>query len=214
MNRRKLLIGLVATVLLAGIVAGIRVGAAASLGLTSDHVWAGTQALTKGTCVVSGSTATWVDEKNPTRAESGDLEVESRKNRDRWAFVSFDLSSCGLPATGGADQATLTLKLSSAPRQSRTLTLTPVLTPWNTSLTWNGAQPLAYGPPTTTFASGTNNGATFALDVTAAVDALIRDPSSSNGWRIDDEGGSSSRSALALAASGSGQPKLTIDWEK
>ena len=204
----------VAAGMVAASLAGIGIAAAATLGVSSGDVWAGTQALTKGTCVVTGSTATWVDEKNPTRAQSGDLEVESRKNRDRWAFASFDLSSCRLPATGGADRATLTLKLSSAPRQSRTLTLTPVLTPWNTSLTWNGAQPLVYGSPTTTFASGTNNGATFALDVTAAVDALIRDPSSSHGWRIDDKGGSSNRSALAFAASGGGQPTLTIDWEK
>jgi hypothetical protein len=197
----------------------VRTGAAASLGLASSHLWAGTQTLTKGTCTLSGTSVTtgaWVDQRRPTRSGSGKtLQVERRTNRDRWAFVRFDLSSCGIPATGGADSATLTLTMSNAPGSSRTLTLTPVLSSWDSSLTYSQAAGLAYDAPTTTFATGTTSGASFDLTVTAAVDALIKSPGSSFGWRIHDTGGSSSASTLRFdGPAAASPPRLTIQYEK
>ncbi len=219
MRRRKLLIG-GATAAAAAALAGLGVAAAATLTVSSAHVWSGAQTLVKGTCTLSGTSVTtdaWVDENNAGAAHGGgrSLQVERRNNRDRWTFVSFDLSSCGLPTTGGADSATLTLTLTSAPRQSRTLTLAPVLGAWDGSLTWNAAQSLAYGAATTTVDTGTSDGATLSATVTVDVDALIKAPGGRFGWRIDDEGASYNHSALSLGSSSSSSaPTLTIDWAR
>jgi hypothetical protein len=220
MRRRRLVIcGAAAVSSLA--LAGIGVAAAATLGVSSARVWAGTQALTKGTCTLGGksvATDAWVDENKPTASHGGGkkLQVERRDGRDRWSFVVFDLSSCGLPTTGGADRATLTLTLTGAPKQSRTLTVAPVLGSWDGSLTWQTAQSLAYGPATTTLASGTADGASLSATVTLDVDATIKGPGSRFGWRIDDEGPSDDHSALTLGSSTSGStaPTLTVDWER
>ncbi len=218
MHSRRLIA--LAVVLLAALAAAaVRTGAAASLGLGSSHLWAGTQTLTKGTCTLSGTSATtgaWVDERRPTRSGSGTtLQVERRDSRDRWAFVRFDLSSCAIPATGGADSATLTLTMSKAPRSDRTLTLTPVLSSWDSSLTYSQATGLSYDVPTTTFSTGTTSGATFDLTVTAVVDALLKSPGSSFGWRIHDAGASSNRSILRFdGPAAASPPRLTIQYEK
>jgi hypothetical protein len=218
MHRRRLVPLLLAAALVAS-VAAWRAGFAASLPLSSGHLWSGTQSLAKGTCTLSGrgeTTDAWVDRSSPGSSNGGaTLEVQRRNRRDRWAFVRFDLSSCGIPTSGGADSATLTLTMSGAPGRSRTLTLAPVLSSWGTALTWTQAQSLSYGAPTTTFATGTSSGASFDLTVTALVDAAIKSPGSSFGWRIDDAGGSSSRSALAFdSSSGGSPPTLTIRWER
>lgn len=210
----------VAAGMVAASLAGIGIAAAATLAVSSGDVWAGTQALTKGTCTLSGKSVTtdaWVDghKAGATHGGGQSLQVERRNNRDRWTFVSFDLSSCGLPTTGGADQATLTLTLTSAPRQSRTLTLTPVLGAWDNSLTWNAAQSLSYGQATTTVDTGTSGGAALTATVTVDVDALIKAPGTSFGWRIADDGASYNHSALSLGSSSSpSAPTLTIDWAR
>jgi hypothetical protein len=210
--------------LLLGVVAlaGTTIAAAASVGVGSGKLWAGGQSLTKGTCTLTGTSQTsdtWVNQGSPTSTygTNRNLRTQRRNNRDRWAFVTFDLSSCGIPSTGGADSATLTLTLATAPTQSRTLDVDPVLSPWSdTSLTWNSAQSLSFGSTTGTFTSGTTSGVSFAIAVTGDVDSMIKNSSSIYGWRISDPGGNSSSSGMAFASSeaASGNPTLTIDWEK
>ena len=41
--------------------------------------------------------------------------VRSNRGSADWSFVYFDLSSCAIPTTGGADTATLTLFITSTP---------------------------------------------------------------------------------------------------
>ena len=200
---------------------GATAGYAATLSVGSSHLWAGTQTLTKGTCTVSGSTPTadtYVQQDRPTTASGSatTFNVQAGFLASHWAFVSFDLSSCNLPATGGADSATLSLRLTTAPRADRVLTLTPVTSSWDESLTWNAAQSLGFGAATTTFSTGTTRNVTLQIPVTIDVDAKIKNASANYGWRIDDEGSgfTTYTSTFASSEASSYRPTLTIDYEK
>ena len=147
---RRVAVVLAATV---GISAGVAYAATLSVG--SWHLWAGSQTLTKATCTLTGTTQTTdasVVQANPNTANGTGttMLVKSNSGSADWSFVSFDLSSCAIPTSGGADTATLTLFITTAPATSRTITLTPVLATWSNSLTWNIAQTLTYGSAATT----------------------------------------------------------------
>jgi hypothetical protein len=208
-------------------------GFAASLTVGSAHLWAGTQTLTKGTCTLSGSSAatdTYVDSSNRNTSYGGQqtmLVNPSAAGTEQDTYIAFNLSSCNLPTTAGADSATLNLVVTGAPSQSRTLTVTPVLSSFSaSSLTWNQAQSLSYGSATTNFTVGTSNGATVSIPVTVDVDALIKNPSAITGWRITDDGsytrgggrhGGGSGSATTTFSStnaGSNRPQLVIAYAK
>jgi len=198
---------------------------AASLNVASWHLWAGAQSLTKSQCTLSGTsstTDTYVNESSPTSSFGSSASLSllpDAYTSAKWAFVRFDLSACAIPATGGADSAQLVLTLTGAPNANRTLTITPVLSSWSGTLTWNQAQSLSYGSPTTTVATGKTNGATLTATVTVDVDALIRDGSANFGWRINDtgaQGQNATKDAMSLAAAeaASGEPQLVINYEK
>jgi len=212
-------------VLLLSVTLGIGCSAAfaATLGVGSTHLWAGSQTLTKGTCTVTGSatTDTYVDEHNATSSFGGSttLGVGPRSNQRKSALIRFDLSACNIPSSGGADAATLRVTLVTAPATSRTIDVTQVLTSWSGSTTWNDAQAFSYAStPTGSFATGTTDGATKTVAVTGDVDRLIKNGASSFGWRFDDNGGSTNRGDLALGAAenatAGNRPQLTIDYEK
>jgi hypothetical protein len=218
MRKRRLLLLIVVTIAVSSSVAY-----AATLGVSSWHLWAGKQTLTKATCTLTGATSdTYVDEKVPTTAFGGAATLNLIPSGDApkrdWAFVAFDLSSCNIPATGGADSATLSLNLAAAPNTSFNFDLTRVTSTWASSLTWNQAQTLTYaGSPTTSVASGTTNGVTLSFPVTADIDSFIK--SGSNfGWRITDNGNGLNAvkdlASLASTESGSNVPTLTINYEK
>jgi hypothetical protein len=213
---------LVLITLAVAIAASISTAFAATLGVGSWHVWAGSQTLTKATCSLSGTsstTDTYVDEKLPTNTFSGGttLSVGPKSGQRTWAFVRFDLSSCGIPSTGGADSATLNLRITTAPASSRTLDVTPVLSTWDGTTTWNAAQSLSYGSTLTSFATGTVSNVTKSVTVTADIDALIKNSGSSFGWRISEASGTtnvtttfgSSENATAV-----NQPQLVVNYEK
>jgi hypothetical protein len=213
---------LVLIILAVAIAASISTAFAATLGVGSWHVWAGSQTLTKATCSLSGTsstTDTYVDEKLPTNTFSGGttLSVGPKSGQRMWAFVRFDLSSCGIPSTGGADSATLNLRITTAPASSRTLDVTPVLSTWDGTTTWNAAQSLSYGSTLTSFATGTVSNVTKSVTVTADIDALIKNSGSSFGWRISEASGTtnvtttfgSSENATAV-----NQPQLVVNYEK
>jgi hypothetical protein len=194
---------------------GAATGFAATLSVSSHHLWAGTQTLTKSSCTVTGGIDTYVDEKSPTSSfgSAATLSVQPDANKRRYALISFDLSSCAIPATGGADSATLKLVVTSAPSASRTLTVTPITSVWTGSTTWNTA-PSYSATNTTTFATGTTNNVTLSIPVTVDVDDWIKG-ASNHGWRIADLGSGSGNATTTIASSdaGSGQPQLVINDE-
>jgi hypothetical protein len=196
---------------------------AATLTVSSWHLWAGSQTLTKATCTVTGAQAdTYVDENKPTTgfgtAATLELVPSGDAPKRKWAFVKFDLSSCGIPATGGADSATLSLYLSAAPNTSFNFDATRVTSTWADTLTWNQAQALTFaGSPTTSVASGTTNAVRISFPLTVDVDSFIKG-GSNFGWRISDTG-SGTNAALDLAKfastdSGANVPTLTINYEQ
>jgi len=200
---------------------GAAAGFAATLTVGSWHLWAGSQTLTKTTCpTLSGttqSTDTYVVQSTPTSSfgTSTTMLVKAPSGSQDWSFVRFDLSSCAIPTSGGADSATLTLYVQTAPGTSRTLTVTPVLSSWSGTLTWNTAQTLTYGTATTTVVTGTTTGAKTAT-VTVDVDSLIKNPTANYGWRISDGGSTTATTTFGTSenTTASHRPQLSINYEK
>jgi hypothetical protein len=197
---------------------------AATLGVGSWHLWTGSQTLTKGTCTVTAATAindTYVQEASPNAnsANGATAIVRSSTSGSReWMFIRFDLSTCALPTTGGADTATMKLVVKTTPAAGRTLTVTPTLSTWAETLTWTQAQSVTYGSAaTTTFSTGTTNGATLSVPVTIDIDALIKSSTANYGWRISDEGASSTSTTTfntVEAGNAALRPQLVINYEK
>jgi hypothetical protein len=214
----------IAVVIAATLGAGTATAFAATLGIGSWHLWTGSQTLTKGTCTVTGSANivdTYVSEATPNSSFGGSTTalVRADLGNRNWTLVRFDLSSCGLPTTAGADTATLKLVVKTVATGGRTLTLTPVLATWNGTLTAVQAYALPFGSSaTTTFATGTTNGATLSVPVTIDIDALIKNPTASYGWRIDDEGSTGTANTTTFntveAATAGLRPQLVINYEK
>jgi hypothetical protein len=196
---------------------------AASLNVTSWRLWAGSQTLTKATCTVTGALVdTYVDQSAATTsfgaAATLDLLPSTDAPKEKWAFVKFDLSSCNIPTTGGADSATISLRLSNAPKISLNYDLTRVTSTWASTLTWNQAQALTFaGSPTTSVASGTTAGVQLSFPVTADIDTFIKG-GSNFGWRISStstgQNAAQDLGSFASTDSGTNVPTLTINYEK
>jgi hypothetical protein len=190
---------------------------AASLNVSSWHLWAGSQTLTKATCTVTGAAVdTYVDESNPASSFSTATYIGTRTGSGVRAFtyIRFDLSTCAIPATGGADSATLNLFISTAPTTNRTITVTPVLSTWAGTLTWTQAQSLTLGSATTTFTTGTTSNVTKSATVTVDVDQLIKSGTANYGWRLADLGGTSATTLISSTESATNKPQLVINYEK
>lgn len=196
-------------------------GFAATLSVSSGHLWAGSQTLTKNTCALSGSpvTDTFVNEASPSSSYGGGSTIDALADSSsrRWAFLKFDLSSCNIPSSGGADSATLSLYVTRAPARSFTLTLARVLNSWSNSLTWNGAQSLTYAGATDTTSSGTSTG-WVSFTVTANVDEFIQGITTNNGWVVTASGSTQNANKdliqFASSSASSNRPQLVIDYEK
>jgi len=191
------------------IAASTSIAYAASLNVGSWHLWAGAQTLTKATCTLSGTTS--------TTDGSTTLSVGPKTGQRTWAFVRFDLSSCSIPATGGADSATLNLRITTAPASTRTLDVTPVLSTWDGTLTWTGAQALTYGANFATITTGTTSNVTKSVTVTADIDALIKNGGANFGWRISEASSVTNVTTLfgsAENATAGNQPQLVVSYEK
>jgi hypothetical protein len=196
---------------------------AATLTVSSWHLWAGSQTLTKATCTLTGAQIdTYVSQKTATTsfgaAATLELVPSGDTPKEKWVFVQFNLSSCAIPTTGGADSATLSLHLSTAPTTSFNYHATRVTSAWASTLTWNQAQTLTYaGSPTTSPVGGTTSGVQISFPVTVDVDNFIKG-GSNFGWRISDTGsGQNAAKDLATFAStdsGANVPTLTINYEK
>jgi hypothetical protein len=214
----------IAVVIAATLGAGAATAYAATLGIGSWHLWTGSQTLTKGTCTITSAAAindTYVSEASTgtSYGNAATMNVRADLGSRAWTFVRFDLSSCALPTTAGADTATLKLVVKTAANNSRTLTVTPVLATWGETLTAVQAFALPFGSSaTTTFATGTTNGATLSIPVTIDVDALIKNSSANFGWRIDDEGSTKKANQTIFDSSeanpASNRPQLVINYEE
>ena len=206
--------------ILATLGVGGSVAYAATLSVGSGHLWAGGQTLTKGTCTLSGTTSTtdaYVDENSPTSSFGGasTLSVAPKTNKRTWALVRFDLSSCGIPTTGGADSATLTLHITTAPTSSQSLDVSTISGTWSGSTTWNTAP--STGSPFASIATGTTNNVTKSVTVTADVDALIKNSTANYGWLISEASSASNVTTLfgaAENATAANRPQLVINYEK
>jgi hypothetical protein len=213
--KRRLVLALLATVAV-----GCTVGSAASLTIASGNLWAGSQSLTKGTCTLSGTsstTDTYVDENSPTSSfgAATTLSVVPKTNKRTWLLVRFDLSSCGLTSTAGADSATLNLTITTAPGSSQTLNVSTITSNWNGSTTWNTVP--STGSSFATITTGTTSGVTKSVAVTADVDALIKSSSANYGWLISEASSASNVTTVfgsAENATPANQPQLVINYEK
>jgi hypothetical protein len=189
---------------------------AASLNVTSWRMWAGSQGLTKATCTVTGAAVdTFVDESNPGTSWGTQAFIGTRTGAGQraYTYIRFDLSTCAIPTTGGADSATLKFFMSMAPAGNRTLTVTPVLSNWAGTLTWTQAQSLTLGSATTTFTTGTTSNVTRSATVTVDVDNLIKNGAANYGWRIADLNAGTDTTIFS-STEGATAPQLVINYEK
>ncbi|MES1247590.1 MAG: DNRLRE domain-containing protein [Actinomycetota bacterium] len=213
--KKILLLGVVATIAI-----GTATGFAATLSVGSNHLWAGTQSLTKATCTLTGTTQsvdTYVNQAsaNTSYGTTTTMLVQPNSGSEKRALITFDLSKCSptIPTTGGADTATLALHVTSAPTRSRTLTLWRATSSWSSTSTWN-TQPSLASSSTTTFASGTT-ASTINVPVTVDADDIIKG-STNYGWVVTDEGSTAAGDTTTFATSNSttNKPVLTINYEK
>ncbi len=199
-------------------------GFAATLGVGSWHIGSGAQTLTKGTCTVSAQasiTDTYVRENsaNSSFGNNATAIIRADAGLREYMLIRFDLSSCSLPTSAGADSATLKLVVKTTAASARTLTVTPTLATWDGTLTWTLEQLLSLGSSaTTTFSTGTTNGATLSIPVTIDVDALIKSPTASYGWIIKDLGSTASGNTTTFNTSQAGnsalRPQLVINYAR
>lgn len=194
---------------------GTSTALAASLTVGSWHLWSGSQTLTKGTCTINPSQDTYVDESNATSSFGSAAYVGTRTGTSQraYTFVQYDLSSCNIPATGGADSAVLKFTVLQAPTATRTIAVAPVSSTWAETLTWNASKTLTIGSNTTTFSVGTTAGAVVSATVTNDVDGWIRG-GTNHGWRLMDTGIGTQTTAFDSSEATSGLPQLVINYEK
>lgn len=207
------------------LVAGILLGSlslagtayAASLGLSSKSLHAWTQTLTKATCNQTSTTAddTFVQQASPTStagATATTLTIKPTSGSQDYAFLRFNLSGCGLPTTGGADSAVLTVRVTTS--GSDTISVFPVTTSWSSStLNWNGLSGLSVGSTATgTFSASSTGNKT--VTVTADVDTAIK-AGALWGWELRATAGTATVAiGAAENATSANRPSMTLSDEK
>jgi hypothetical protein len=188
---------------------------AATLGVGTNKLHAWSQTLTKASCNQSYTSEddTYVQQSKATTTggTAATLSIIGGAH-PAWALIRFNLASCNLPTTGGADRAALAVVVNA--HSNDTISVFPVYSSWSGStLTWNGAQLLTIGSTaTTTFAPSTNS--SFSIPVTADVDAAIK-AGTLWGWALKDtSGGATTKIDSASTANTALRPTLTLADEK
>lgn len=190
---------------------------AASLGLSTNKLFAWSQTLTKGTCNQTSTTAddTYVQQASPTStagATATTLSISPTAGSQRYAFIRFNLSGCSIPTTGGADSAVLTVNVRTA--GADTVSLYPVTSSWSSStLTWNGVSGLTIGSTATGSFSASTTGAK-TVTVTVDVDNAIK-AGNLWGWELRATSGTATV-AIGAAENGTAanRPSMTLSYEK
>ncbi|HET7354836.1 MAG TPA: DNRLRE domain-containing protein [Gaiellaceae bacterium] len=189
---------------------------AASLGLSTNKLFAWSQTLTKGTCNQTSTTAddTYVQQASPTStagATATTLSISPTAGSQRYAFIRFNLSGCSIPTTGGADSAVLTVNVRTA--GADTVSLYPVTSSWSSStLTWNGVSGLTIGSTATGSFSASTTGAK-TVTVTVDVDNAIK-AGNLWGWELRATSGTATV-AIGAAENGTAanRPSMTLSYE-
>jgi hypothetical protein len=208
---------LLASAVLLGSAACTGVAYAASFALSTNKLFAWSQTLTKGTCNQTYATLddTYVQQSIPASTAGGTATTLSITNGTlkNIAFIRFNLAGCGLPITGGADSATLTIDVTTA--SGHTLSVFPVYSTWNSgTLTWNGISTLTIGTTATATFSGTSG--FKAINVTTDVDAEVK-AGAFWGWEITDTTNGTAittRIASAENLTIANRPTLTFSYER
>lgn len=206
-----------ATAIVLASFASAGVAYAATLGLSSNKLHAWSQSLTKGACNQTSSTAddTYVQQASPTStagATATTLTIKPTSGSQDYAFLRFNLSGCGLPTTGGADSAVLTVRVTTS--GSDTISVFPVTTSWSSStLNWNGLSGLSVGPTATgTFSASSTGNKT--VTVTADVDTAIK-AGALWGWELRATAGTATVAiGAAENATSANRPSMTLSDEK
>jgi hypothetical protein len=190
---------------------------AASLGLSTNKLFAWSQTLTKGTCNQTSTTAddTYVQQLSPTSTAGGTaatLTISPIAAAQNYAFIRFNLSGCSLPTTAGADSAVLTVFVTTS--GADTISLFPVYSSWSSStLNWNGVSSLTIGSTATGTFSTSVTGATN-VTVTADVDAAIK-AGTLWGWELRATSGTASVAiGAAENSTSSRRPSMTLSYAK
>lgn len=122
------------------------------------------------------------------------MEVDSRTNKLRRSFVSFNVSS--IPAGSTVDSATLRLCATTVPSTTRTYNVHQVTASWvETTITWTN-QPAVAASATASATTPASAGC-MTWSVAADVQAWVSG-TANNGWRVSD------------SAEGTGSSKVTI----
>jgi phage tail sheath gpL-like len=206
-----------AAAILLGSLSFAGVAYAASLGLSSNKLYAWGQTLTKGTCNQTSTTGddTYVQQALPTSTAGGTaatLTISPVAAAQDYAFIRFNLSGCSLPTSAGADSAVLSVRVTTAGND--TISVFPVTSSWSSStLTWNGVSSLTIGSTATgTFSASTTGAKT--VTVTADVDTAIK-AGTLWGWELKATSGTA---IVAIAAAENGtsgnRPSMTLSYEK
>jgi len=217
MHRFRLTRPRLVTAILIGSLSFVGVAYAASLGLGSGKLHAWSQTLTKGTCNQTSATAddTYVQQANPTSTSGGtdsNLNIGGAAGSQDYAFIRFDLSGCSLPTTAGADNAALTLTVTT--KSNDTISVFPVFSSWSSStLNWNGLGGLTIGSTATTSFVPSNPGA-LTVPVTADVDAAIK-AGTLWGWELRDTSGTAVSTVGSSENNAAGKrPSMSLSYEK
>jgi len=198
------------------------------------------------TCTLSGTTGTsaserdsYVDENAPTTNNGTALSMnsQSRNNRNRRSYVSFDLTTCApnLPSSATVVNATLRLWVTAMPAATcRTEDVFAVTSAWTESaVTWNN-QPFgtrinspASGTRTDSVAVGTGAGCTIGSvgqyvpwNVTANLGNFVSGSATNFGWMIRDdvEGATGLGFTVTFSTSDVGSiaqaPQLTVTYKR
>jgi hypothetical protein len=218
----------------------------AGVGYAASLTVASTNLTVYATCTLSGTTGasasvedSYVDENAPTtpNGSSATMNSQSRNNRNRRSYVSFDLTTCApsVPSSAIVTGATLRLWVTAVPVATcRTEDVFAVTSAWTQSaITWNN-QP--FGTATNSPASaartdsitiGSGAGCTVgsaaqyvAWNVTSNVATFVSGGATNFGWMIRDdaEGANGVGFAVAFSTSNAGSvpqaPQLVVTYRR
>jgi hypothetical protein len=199
--RRIVLCAAAAALVVTAVAANLMVPAfAAGLGVTPERLtsWSAATTVPVTTCTLTSSADDYVAQDDGSNFGSATtLHVQSYQTtvviittqRNRRSFVTFDLSSCSIPAIAEVKSATLMVFLSSAPNQNRTWNIGRITSAWTeNNIDWPG--PAA--TTSTSVTTGTTSNVTLSANVTSDVASFVSGSQTNNGWRFSDSAESSS----------------------
>lgn len=220
--------------------------ARATVGYASSLTVASANLTVYATCTLSGTTGasasvqdSYVDENAPTttNGSAATMNSQSRNNRNRRSYVSFDLTTCApsVPSSAIVTGATLRLWVTAVPVATcRTEDVFAVTSAWTQSaITWNN-QPFgtainnpASATRTDSITIGSGAGCTIGTaaqyvpwNVTTNVASFVSGGATNFGWMIRDDAEGANGSGFTVtfstsdAASVAQAPQLVVTYRR